>query len=187
MGFLSRDGRIRTGGLSVPKAIETAFSGLVRTKLQVRAYGCTHLDLSGRRRTRRLSLSGLENPSRLNSFPCLADRARQEEWSYEDVLAVCLEREVALRFDHGGEHRIRAARFPAKRPSTTSTSIISAASTREVILPSRGLGLRPRQCGLLGPTRDREDPSRFGLSVRACQAFRWHDWRSTSWASHFML
>jgi DNA replication protein DnaC len=43
----------------------------------------------------------------------LAERARQEEWTHEEFLAACLEREVAARQTNGGELRIKAARFPA--------------------------------------------------------------------------
>src|SRR5213079_1280855 len=37
------------------------------------------------------------------------------ELDHEEFLAACLEREVAARQDHGGEGRIRAARFPARK------------------------------------------------------------------------
>jgi DNA replication protein DnaC len=45
----------------------------------------------------------------------LAERARTEGWSHEEFLAACLQREVAAREAHGGEGRIRAARFPARK------------------------------------------------------------------------
>ena len=45
----------------------------------------------------------------------LAERARSESWSHEEYLAACLQREVAARDAHGGEGRIRAARFPARK------------------------------------------------------------------------
>ena len=47
-------------------------------------------------------------------MPRLADRARAETWSHEEFLVACLQREVAAREAHGGEGRIRAARFPAR-------------------------------------------------------------------------
>jgi DNA replication protein DnaC len=43
------------------------------------------------------------------------ERARAEGWRHEEFLAACLEREVAARQDHGGEARIKAARFPARK------------------------------------------------------------------------
>lgn len=42
----------------------------------------------------------------------LADRARSEGWDYEHYLAQVLSEEVASRESHGGDARVRAARFP---------------------------------------------------------------------------
>ena len=41
--------------------------------------------------------------------------ARTEAWTHEEFLVACLQREVAARETHGGEGRIRAARFPARK------------------------------------------------------------------------
>ena len=57
----------------------------------------------------------LKAPSLANSVERLADRARAESWTHEEFLAACLQREVAARESHGGEGRIRAARFPARK------------------------------------------------------------------------
>ena len=45
----------------------------------------------------------------------LAERARAENWTHEEFLIACLQREVSARESHGGEGRIRAARFPARK------------------------------------------------------------------------
>jgi IstB-like ATP binding protein len=45
----------------------------------------------------------------------LAERARAESWSHEEFLVACLQREVSARESHGGEGRIRAARFPSRK------------------------------------------------------------------------
>lgn len=42
----------------------------------------------------------------------MADTARDESWDYLEFLAKVLAEEVASRETHGGENRIRAARFP---------------------------------------------------------------------------
>lgn len=42
----------------------------------------------------------------------LAERARTEGWDYEHYLAQVLSEEVACRESHGGEARVKAARFP---------------------------------------------------------------------------
>ena len=57
----------------------------------------------------------LKAPTLRESVPRLAERARSENWSHEEFLAACLQREVAARESHGGEGRIRAARFPARK------------------------------------------------------------------------
>src|SRR4051794_21852435 len=57
----------------------------------------------------------LKAPSLAAAVERLAERARADGWTHEEFLAACLEREVAARQDHGGENRIRAARFPARK------------------------------------------------------------------------
>jgi DNA replication protein DnaC len=42
----------------------------------------------------------------------LAERARSESWDYETYLAQVLSEEVASRETHGGDARVKAARFP---------------------------------------------------------------------------
>ena len=44
--------------------------------------------------------------------PSLAERARAEGWDYEHYLAQVLSEEVASRETHGGNARVKAARFP---------------------------------------------------------------------------
>ncbi len=48
-------------------------------------------------------------------MPKLAERAREEQWSHERFLEAVLSTEVASRESHGGETRIKAARFPARK------------------------------------------------------------------------
>ena len=57
----------------------------------------------------------LKAPSLRDAVDRLADRARAENWTHEEFLAACLQREVAARENHGGDGRIRAARFPARK------------------------------------------------------------------------
>ncbi len=42
----------------------------------------------------------------------LGDRARAESWDYEAYLAAVLAEEVSSRETHGGQARVKAARFP---------------------------------------------------------------------------
>ena len=57
----------------------------------------------------------LKAPAAARALPKLADRARLEEWSYERFAHALLETEHASREAHGGEGRIRSARFPARK------------------------------------------------------------------------
>ena len=57
----------------------------------------------------------LKAPTLREAVPRLLDRARAEDWSHEEFLAACLQREVSARESHGGEGRIRAARLPARK------------------------------------------------------------------------
>lgn len=57
----------------------------------------------------------LKAPTLRDAVTRLGDRARTEGWTHEQFLAACLQREVAARESHGGEGRIRAARFPARK------------------------------------------------------------------------
>ena len=57
----------------------------------------------------------LKAPTLREAIERLAERARAETWTYEEFLAACLQREVSARESHGGEGRIRAARFPSRK------------------------------------------------------------------------
>ncbi|MDQ5841661.1 MAG: ATP-binding protein, partial [Chloroflexota bacterium] len=57
----------------------------------------------------------LKAPTLRECVARLAERARAEAWSHEEFLVACLQREVSARDSHGGEGRIRAARFPARK------------------------------------------------------------------------
>ena len=57
----------------------------------------------------------LKAPAAARAPPKLAERAREEDWSYERFPEALLSTEVASRESHGGENRIKAARFPARK------------------------------------------------------------------------
>src|SRR6185295_9411400 len=54
----------------------------------------------------------LKAPAAARALPKLADRARSEEWSYEQFAAALLKTETD---SHGGQGRIKTARFPARK------------------------------------------------------------------------
>ncbi len=57
----------------------------------------------------------LKAPAAARALPKLADRARAEEWSYERFAEALLSTEQSSREAHGGEGRIRSARFPRRK------------------------------------------------------------------------
>src|SRR4051794_11352384 len=57
----------------------------------------------------------LKAPAAARALPKLAERARAEDWSYEQFAAVLLKTETDSRDSHGGQARIKAARFPAHK------------------------------------------------------------------------
>src|SRR5437016_7684433 len=57
----------------------------------------------------------LKAPAAARALPKLAERAREEEWSYERFVEALLSTEVSSRESSGGRLRIRAARFPAHK------------------------------------------------------------------------
>src|SRR6188472_4266987 len=57
----------------------------------------------------------MKAPAAARALPKLADRAREEEWSYERFAEALLSTEQSSREAHGGEGRIRSARFPARK------------------------------------------------------------------------
>ncbi len=114
----------------------------------------------------------LKAPSLAKSFGRLAERARQEEWSHEEFLAACLEREVASRQDHGGENRIKTARFPARKTIEDFDFDHQRSLKRDVIshLGALDFVVAKDNVVFLGPPGTGKTHLAIGLSIRACQA-----------------
>lgn len=109
----------------------------------------------------------LKAPSLAASVERLAERARAESWSHEEFLAACLQREVAARESHGGQARIRAARFPARKGLEDFDFDYQRSAKREVIAHLGTLALplvawRPEPERWLGRGRQ-ETPVRSGV------------------------
>src|SRR3954464_1023445 len=81
----------------------------------------------------------LKAPAAARALPKLADRARGEEWSYEHFAAVLLKCEIDSRDSHGGQARIKAARFPARKTSRSHLHTDPGQSAS----PGRGHGRLP--------------------------------------------
>jgi hypothetical protein len=96
----------------------------------------------------------LKAPSLAAAVQRLAERARAESWTHEEFLAACLQREVAARESHGGEARIRAARFPARKLLDAEVVCQLGHASRPVDESARQPGLYGRQFVALGDTRE---------------------------------
>jgi DNA replication protein DnaC len=114
----------------------------------------------------------LRAPSLWGAVARLAERARQESWSHEEFLAACLEREVAARQAHGGENRIRAARFPARKTLEDFDFDHQRSIRREVVAHLGALDFIEARHNvvLLGPPGTGKTHLAIALGIRACQA-----------------
>src|ERR1700735_1515924 len=115
---------------------------------------------------------GLKAPPRRESVPRLAERARAESWTHEEFLAACLQREVAARESHGGEGRIRSARFPARKSLEDFDFDHQRSLKREVITHLGTLDFVTAKDNVvfLGPPGTGKTHLSTGLGIRACQA-----------------
>ena len=114
----------------------------------------------------------LKAPTLRESVERLAERARQESWTHEEFLAACLQREVAARETHGGEGRIRAARFPARKSLEDFDYDHARGLKRETIahLGTLDFVAAKENVVLLGPPGTGKTHLATGLAIRACQA-----------------
>ena len=114
----------------------------------------------------------LKAPTLRESVARLAERARAEGWTHEEFLAACLQREVAAREAHGGEGRIRAARFPARKSLEEFDFDHARGLKRETIahLGTLDFVAARENVVFLGPPGTGKTHLAIGLGIRACQA-----------------
>ncbi|MBF6326895.1 IS21-like element helper ATPase IstB [Nocardia transvalensis] len=114
----------------------------------------------------------LKAPTLANAVDRLAERARAESWSHEEFLAACLQREVAAREAHGGEGRIRAARFPSRKSLEEFDFDHQRSLKRDTIthLGTLDFITAKENVVFLGPPGTGKTHLSIGLSIRACQA-----------------
>ena len=114
----------------------------------------------------------LKAPTLRESAARLAERARAENWSHEEYLAACLQREVSARESHGGEGRIRAARFPARKSLEEFDFDHARGLKRDTIAHLGTLDFVTARDNVvfLGPPGTGKTHLAIGLAMRACQA-----------------
>ena len=114
----------------------------------------------------------LKAPSLAAAVERLAERARAESWTHEEFLAACLQREVAARESHGGEGRVRAARFPARKALEDFDFDHQRTLKRDTIthLGTLDFVTGKENVVFLGPPGTGKTHLSIGLGIRACQA-----------------
>jgi len=114
----------------------------------------------------------LKAPTLREAVPRLAERARTESWTHEEFLAACLQREVSARESHGGEGRIRAARFPARKSLEEFDFDHARGLKRDVIahLGTLDFIAGKENVVFLGPPGTGKTHLATGIAIRACQA-----------------
>jgi DNA replication protein DnaC len=114
----------------------------------------------------------LKAPAAARALPVLADRAREEQWSYERFAEALLSTEVASRDSHGGEGRIKAARFPARK-TLEEFDFTFQRSVKKTVVEHLGqldfLHARENVI-LLGPPGTGKTHLAIAISIRACLA-----------------
>jgi DNA replication protein DnaC len=114
----------------------------------------------------------LKAPALREAVPRLAERARAENWSHEEFLVACLQREAAARESHGGEGRIRAARFPSRKSLEEFDFDHARGLKRDTIAHLGTLDFITARDNVifLGPPGTGKTHLAIGLAIRACQA-----------------
>jgi DNA replication protein DnaC len=114
----------------------------------------------------------LKAPTLRESVTRLAERARAGSWTHEEFLAACLQREVSARESHGGEGRIRAARFPGRKSLEEFDYDHARGLKRDVIAHLGTLDFVTTRDNVvfLGPPGTGKTHLATGIAIRACQA-----------------
>ena len=117
-------------------------------------------------------IRALKAPSLAAAVERLAERAQAGSWTHDEFLAACLQREVSARESHGGEGRIRAARFPARKSLEEFDYDHQRSLKRETIAHLGTLDFITGRDNVvfLGPPGTGKTHLSVGLGIRACHA-----------------
>jgi DNA replication protein DnaC len=114
----------------------------------------------------------LKAPAAAHALPKLADRARAEEWSYEQFAAALLKTETDSREGHGGQARIKAARFPARKTLEEFDFSFQRSIKKTQVLHLGQLDFLYERSNIvaLGPPGTGKSHLAIALGIRACLA-----------------
>jgi DNA replication protein DnaC len=114
----------------------------------------------------------LKAPAAARALPKLAERAREESWGYERFAEALLSTEVASRESHGGESRIKAARFPARKTLEEFDFSFQRSVKRQVVEHLGQLDFLHARDNVvtLGPPGTGKTHLAIALGIRACLA-----------------
>jgi DNA replication protein DnaC len=114
----------------------------------------------------------LKAPAAAHALPVLAERAREEAWSYERFAEALLSTEVSARDSHGGEGRIKTARFPSRKTLEEFDFTFQRSVKKTVIEHLGQLDFLhgKENVVLLGPPGTGKTHLAIALGIRACLA-----------------
>jgi DNA replication protein DnaC len=114
----------------------------------------------------------LKAPAAARALPKLAERAREESWGYERFAEALLSSEVASRESHGGESRIKAARFPARKTLEEFDFTFQRSVKKTVVehLGQLDFCHSRENVVMLGPPGTGKTHLAIALGIRACLA-----------------
>src|SRR5436190_5420910 len=112
----------------------------------------------------------MKAPAAARALPKLAERAREEEWSYERFAEALFSTEVSSRESSGGRLRIRAARFPARKTLEEFGFTFQRSVRKQVIEHLGQLDFLHARENVVLLGRPGKSHLAIAISIRACLA-----------------